>query len=261
MFSPHVRGCTRDLLYALPRDSGFPAHAGMYPLPDRARNPSTRFPRVCGAVPVPIQSIVSRMMFSPCTRGCTQRVIVKDGDLAVFLAHAGLYPGRSPSAGSNRRFPCTRRDVPRLCDVPARVPSISSCTWGCTHAGVVPDVMNDGFPRHAGLYPLSQSVKIGGQNSSRSHGAVPGSCTPSPINGELSPHVWGCTSMLHRQPPSASVFPLSWGYTVDSLLQGGRDCFSPHARECANALVPAGEGNAAFPTCAGMYLPSRSRST
>ena len=53
-FSPRMRGCSAGAIIDLHMHLVFPAYAGMFRNHHEIQNPSLRFPRVCGDVPMKV---------------------------------------------------------------------------------------------------------------------------------------------------------------------------------------------------------------
>ena len=71
------------------------------------------FPRARGDVPVLFQKIGTVTVFSPRTRGCSERAARGRHRPCVFPAHAGMFRFPIDAKYSKTRFPRARGDVPR----------------------------------------------------------------------------------------------------------------------------------------------------
>ena len=91
-FPPHTRGCTLVQVRIRHPFPVSPAHAGMYRIADRARRSRHSFPRTRGDVPEQPIETTSIPSFPPHTRGCTADRSHRSLLVAVFPAHAGMYP-------------------------------------------------------------------------------------------------------------------------------------------------------------------------
>ena len=135
VWSPRMRGCSPIGAVLWSRSPVVPAHAGMFPPHVLCVLTIVSGPRACGDVPLSHAARRSSIAWSPRMRGCSQRVVVVEGDLLVVPAHAGMFPApRHPV----RRSPCG----PRACgDVPIReMQERSYAAWsprmrGCSRFG------------------------------------------------------------------------------------------------------------------------------
>ena len=90
-FSPRTRGCSGRFTCLSQTPPVFPAHAGMFLVFDRYHITIMCFPRARGDVPDPTERLLSKMPFSPRTRGCSVKFRYQTCFFAVFPAHAGMF--------------------------------------------------------------------------------------------------------------------------------------------------------------------------
>ena len=110
--SPHTRGWTVGPGKAAGDDEGFPAHAGMDPVP-RVEAPAAHgFPRTRGDGPLATAPRAASCLVSPHTRGWTVGQLLLGRLSPGFPAHAGMDPYRSTRSCTSTGFPRTRGDGP-----------------------------------------------------------------------------------------------------------------------------------------------------
>ena len=131
--SPHTRGWTPFERRGTVPDAGFPAHAGMDPLTFSVEHDARRV--------------------SPHTRGWTRAQGDDPAGGQGFPAHAGMDPCRRRSRCSTRRFPRTRGDGPRGAWLTVPPPAVSPHTRGWTPPPDARQLLDAGFPAHAGMDP------------------------------------------------------------------------------------------------------------
>ena len=110
--SPHTRGWTVFGHEEPQPRRGFPAHAGMDPLPVPEVVPPVGFPRTRGDGPESRPSQRMAGAVSPHTRGWTPEGRRRHEARRGFPAHAGMDPAISSAACRAARFPRTRGDGP-----------------------------------------------------------------------------------------------------------------------------------------------------
>ena len=110
--SPHTRGWTLTSSVDHGLHGGFPAHAGMDPSRTTQKGTSHRLPRTRGDGPTSRSKPYVVPVASPHTRGWTSEVGGQGRVIEGFPAHAGMDPGRRPSAAPHRGLPRTRGDGP-----------------------------------------------------------------------------------------------------------------------------------------------------
>ena len=112
-FSPHTRGCSRDMAIADFENEVFPAYAGMFPRALTSAYCSSGFPRIRGDVPCNSTNGSTPAPFSPHTRGCSLAALWFICPEQVFPAYAGMFPLVPLSLSCAARFPRIRGDVPK----------------------------------------------------------------------------------------------------------------------------------------------------
>ena len=90
----------------------FPAYAGMFLLLVRLKLANFSFPRIRGDVPDTAMPDSTADLFSPHTRGCSQRFKSICDAVHVFPAYAGMFLWSSVSYEALACFPRIRGDVP-----------------------------------------------------------------------------------------------------------------------------------------------------
>ena len=112
LVSPPTRGWTPVALIAPQQPFGFPAHAGMDPLPDGEEGRTPRFPRPRGDGPSRRNAATPRPPVSLPTRGWTLIEHAPAGGNAGFPAHAGMDRLPRDDGVLVNRFPRPRGDGP-----------------------------------------------------------------------------------------------------------------------------------------------------
>ena len=151
--SPPTRGWTHQDTERGKLLLGFPAHAGMDPIPTRSIGNSRRFPRPRGDGPECNATRASAKEVSPPTRGWTARDPARRRPARGFPAHAGMDPPPSCAPAQRRRFPRPRGDGP---DQPREYPDarpVSPPTRGWIRQTASGSASGSGFPAHAGMDP------------------------------------------------------------------------------------------------------------
>ena len=193
MVSPHTRGWTRAIGRFGEKTGGFPAHAGMDPIPFRVLKTSCRFPRTRGDGPDVIYARIQGEMVSPHTRGWTLRAAALDKNNDGFPAHAGMDPLPCVSPGSPTRFPRTRGDGPSLYGKFGANPAVSPHTRGWTFRRLDLHDGFAGFPAHAGMDPGRRRYRVMVMWFPRTRGDGPRSDTLLVASATVSPHTRGWT--------------------------------------------------------------------
>jgi len=153
--SPRSRGSAR-LESAGPHHlAGFPALAGIGPLPARYACTPRGLPRARGDRPAAAELPSLAAPASPRSRGSARCGCRGDRDRHGFPALAGIGPRSEASAGSCRRLPRARGDRPRKI-IAGSTPLVASPR----SRGSAPDRRNPryghrGFPALAGIGPTS----------------------------------------------------------------------------------------------------------
>ena len=130
----------------------FPAYAGMFRALMRNATGGTRFPRVCGDVPLCEVPHAPLSPFSPRMRGCSYRC--KTGAIcwSVFPAYAGMFLADWGAAGTPLRFPRVCGDVPADTDLVRAVRGFSPRMRGCSADNVFSYRILEVFPAYAGMF-------------------------------------------------------------------------------------------------------------
>ncbi len=233
--SPPTRGWTLDCVCRLRGNAGFPAHAGMDPLPVLRTEPPRWFPRPRGDGPRTSSTSVRRWTVSPPTRGWTPdepSAVLTD---AGFPAHAGMDPAAYADWRSDERFPRPRGDGPykdRWCGEGERV---SPPTRGWTPDALQGIGLGLGFPAHAGMDPVRLKVTIRIPWFPRPRGDGPlyvaAQCAPESV----SPPTRGWTSVSRADVIGIDGFPAHAG--MDRKKKGVRQIVTRFPR-------PRGDGPA-----------------
>ena len=149
--SPHTRGWTRPRGVARVRPDGFPAHAGMDPLPAGRALSASGLPRTRGDGPRMTSVRSSPSAASPHTRGWTRPRADGRPASCGFPAHAGMDPAHNTPDAWSPGLPRTRGDGPSVHCLAFARREASPHTRGWTR--VVDDVHRGGrgFPAHAGM--------------------------------------------------------------------------------------------------------------
>ena len=151
-FSPHTRGCSSADRKGLPVHGVFPAYAGMFRRRHSRPSDPTRFPRIRGDVPNHPAVIEATLRFSPHTRGCSAGWGVYNKEVSVFPAYAGMFRCTLKGAGSLKRFPRIRGDVPRKQPKQGRKREFSPHTRGCSAGSSGAGNCCFVFPAYAGMF-------------------------------------------------------------------------------------------------------------
>ena len=149
--SPHTRGWTPHRSRRARGTGGFPAHAGMDPIPRARRWSRGGIPRTRGDGPLSSGGSCRRWKDSPHTRGWTPHEVACDVGGPGFPAHAGMDPWNPAPDTSGSRIPRTRGDGPRGCMTLAVDDEDSPHTRGWTPTGRTARRRAAGFPAHAGM--------------------------------------------------------------------------------------------------------------
>ena len=153
--SPPTRGWTQRMRPPISRGPGFPAHAGMDPLPAGIGAALTRLPRPRGDGPRCCSVPISHRSASPPTRGWTpgyrDHVLPGPG----FPAHAGMDLCRAVSPRGWPGLPRPRGDGPWSSMSGMATCMASPPTRGWTRTWLYAVGCDLGFPAHAGMDPCS----------------------------------------------------------------------------------------------------------
>ena len=111
-FSPHTRGCSCLKKFVGQKRNVFPAYAGMFRRGYEFASKTTSFPRIRGDVPVGLFFAMVSSVFSPHTRGCSDRKEAIMLEQFVFPAYAGMFRAALSWIWLSVCFPRIRGDVP-----------------------------------------------------------------------------------------------------------------------------------------------------
>ena len=111
-FSPHTRGCSVGDSVAVKSTIVFPAYAGMFLRQPQQPWQGGSFPRIRGDVPLASASCSAAFLFSPHTRGCSEKIAYQVDGFTVFPAYAGMFRKESVMTKRHIGFPRIRGDVP-----------------------------------------------------------------------------------------------------------------------------------------------------
>ena len=253
-FSPHTRGCSRDLEIASFIQDVFPAYAGMFLQVTREKIAPRRFPRIRGDVPAAEVAANARGMFSPHTRGCSEWLPGSPTRRGVFPAYAGMFLRISGIREAYLGFPRIRGDVPGIPRGHDPVFRFSPHTRGCSYRGLHHRCSGIVFPAYAGMFPMLTISSTISSGFPRIRGDVPWSTETCPPRIAFSPHTRGCSAWSPGANQHQGVFPAyagmfpkpkgtirpAYGFPrirgdvpdnrIDLLSRG---VFSPHTRGCS----------------------------
>ncbi len=261
-WSPRVRGCSRYIARAREADGVVPARAGLFPRHRASDRRPLGGPRACGAVPLHMPTLVTRLSWSPRVRGCSHGPKHGGSTAQVVPARAGLFPPWPPW-----HVRCS--SGPRACGA-VPVPTVN----GYYIAHVV--------PARAGLFPGVGATADPWHRGPRACGAVPCPLGHSATPREWSPRVRGCSLEGARGgqqvvvvPARAGLFPRA-GHPGTRLRGGPRACgavpqnrrlrdgglrWSPRVRGCSPEPAATGRRVAVVPARAGLFPGPRPHST
>ena len=150
---------------------GFPAHAGMDPVPGTSPRPGDRFPRPRGDGPLWADTHYKILTVSPPTRGWTSEIANIARRRTGFPAHAGMDQMLVQALADLPEFPRPRGDGPEASFAAAIRSSVSPPTRGWTvsarrtRLGQVydgfPRPRGDGPPAHLGQWDPHRLKRIG----------------------------------------------------------------------------------------------------
>ncbi len=129
---PHARGCSAPPGPVLPCLLVGPARAGVFPTGRATPTRSVCRPRTRGGVPPTAGAVRPIGASAPHARGCSERVLVRPGRIAVGPARAGVFLRSTRGCTGSSRRPRTRGSVP-----PHR-PWTETATPSAPHARGVP---------------------------------------------------------------------------------------------------------------------------
>ena len=212
--SPHTRGWTRGECAGHDAGAGFPAHAGMDPIPILFSGITTWLPRTRGDGPRLPAGHYAFAGASPHTRGWTRRSSCRARRPAGFPAHAGMDPPIRIVRPGRCRLPRTRGDGPFEPFVVFGPVPASPHTRGWTlMAKPVADIVG-GFPAHAGMDPWLAWCPNTQKGLPRTRGDGPrrwkgrrSKCAASPHTRGWTPHGLGIRQGRPGFPAHAGMDP------------------------------------------------------
>ena len=153
-FSPHTRGCSPFCWGKITFPFVFPAYAGMFRKPHSFPWLLDGFPRIRGDVPSRWSERHRKETFSPHTRGCSGKPLMKFFELTVFPAYAGMFPRRGGG-------------------IPPMAGFFSPHTRGCSLTMIDTHAFLQVFPAYAGMFLKSSSFRRALVGFPRIRGDVP----------------------------------------------------------------------------------------
>ena len=131
-FSPCGRGCSAGVRALPAMPMVFPVWAGMFRDVLARITVATRFPRVGGDVPLPLDRMPAFKAFSPCGRGCSARRAHISAMVPVFPVWAGMFRPEQRVKQISHRFPRVGGDVPGVNAAAGPLFAFSPCGRGCS---------------------------------------------------------------------------------------------------------------------------------
>ncbi len=257
-----------------------PAHAGMFP--GLAIDGALRLtaPRARGDVPdcETLQALAEGC--SPRTRGCSLVTHVRQLELVLLPAHAGMFPRGTPGTASPSTAPRARGDVPAGQVEGGASVGCSPRTRGCSperDTGALADLL---LPAHAGMFPGPSRRGDGRPAAPRARGDVPAvwcrrrqveSCSPRTRgcsfaaeyldeNGQLLPAHAGMFPSPTGPGTTSSTAPRARGDVPGRRVHGpGRSLCSPRTRGCSQVRIHTWVEAELLPAHAGMFPRRRRR--
>ena len=213
------------------------------------------FPRIRGDVPTTSCPLVTVLLFSPHTRGCSVGLSPVQRDLRVFPAYAGMFLD----------FQTLEPDLYQF----------SPHTRGCSRVDEAVHVPAAVFPAYAGMFRRSRENRPHPGSFPRIRGDVPLFQMLRKKSPRFSPHTRGCSFLLLPANLCVLVFPAYAGmFLAETQLPGlqrgfprirgdvpkharrktFQPRFSPHTRGCSPGGVAWVDRDRVFPAYAGMFL-------
>ena len=209
--SPRTRGWTFQLLRYQDGPGGFPAHAGMDPLPMVSIASGRRLPRARGDGPSACCVAGTLLMASPRTRGWTIYGRGPTGKGKGFPAHAGMDPDFSECGFGAGWLPRARGDGPVVDRLTYQKLLASPRTGGWTRSRPALRTARTGFPAHAGMDPSGARIPAASRGLPRARGDGPSSRRASGISSWASPRTRGWTRIRSRHHHRRLGFPAHAG--------------------------------------------------
>ena len=240
--SPHTRGWTGSTRERRRAPRGFPAHAGMDPIPAARWQGLARLPRTRGDGPVGATPLHPSRPASPHTRGWTPRPRPAGWPAYGFPAHAGMDLADIFTEGKFKWLPRTRGDGPAQIDAGTDTDPASPHTRGWTRSRRHRAPSGKGFPAHAGMDPAAMIPVIMSMWLPRTRGDGPLPRGVALASNGASPHTRGWTVRLDTRQSLEAGFPAHAGMDplqVEALAQHER---LPRTRGDGPLLAAAGGG-------------------
>ena len=171
--SPHTRGWTAHFDGSPLEVRGFPAHAGMDPMPPPTRSNRTWLPRTRGDGPWRACGRTCGGEASPHTRGWTPCACSDSASSTGFPAHAGMDHVLAGQVQSGNWLPRTRGDGPHAAGGIGGEVAASPHTRGWTRRGGPWAPAAGGFPAHAGMDHVHAEHRCLGPGLPRTRGDGP----------------------------------------------------------------------------------------
>ena len=209
--SPPTRGWTAGGSRRQGARTGFPAHAGMDPVPIARLFASTGFPRPRGDGPDLGLPDVRIDEVSPPTRGWTPSGRAWQLLCPGFPAHAGMDRGMACGRAGGARFPRPRGDGPPAASCERARSQVSPPTRGWTMSGFFPEQQVSGFPAHAGMDPGNPGGRPGRPGFPRPRGDGPPLLFGQDQPGQVSPPTRGWTPRVPNPARNPFGFPAHAG--------------------------------------------------
>ena len=183
----------------------------MYLTPNTVQRERGGFPRTRGDVPEKDATVAVRYGLPPHTRGCTESAAHQRVLHRASPAHAGMYRCRRRSATGRSSFPRTRGDVPSIRAAVRYIETLPPHTRGCTSATLRFRTSPGASPAHAGMYPRAAPRSPTGRSFPRTRGDVPAHTDAYHRILSLPPHTRGCTVYSDRAGDGPAASPAHAG--------------------------------------------------
>ena len=209
--SPRTRGCSQRVSRRAGILRVFPAHAGVFPLPQSSALLQSSLPRARGGVPVSPSPPLALPLSSPRTRGCSRSQRHLYPVAVVFPAHAGVFPWSPATCPQHHCLPRARGGVP-VDEAGVTHSALSSPrTRGCSQLDRNGQRHVFVFPAHAGVFPRRRSSPCIMRCLPRARGGVPIGSSISSRGSQSSPRTRGCSHCVCGPPEDPLVFPAHAG--------------------------------------------------
>ena len=129
----------------------------------------------------------------------------------VFPTHVGMFRLSLLLTRVGGSFPHTCGDVPAECDINCILAKFSPHMWGCSDLLVKNGLLTEVFPTHVGMFRQISTNRDKADSFPHTCGDVPFEQTLATELAKFSPHMWGCSGMIHYLPQRQTVFPTHVG--------------------------------------------------